>query len=251
MPLGGKEEVQLTLDIVTDYLVAPTKSGKMPPVGELVKFIKMCKARELDPWVGDAFFLGFDSQSGPAWSIITSIQALLKRAEHSGKFDGLEGGIVVLRNDEVQERNGTLGPLAGEQLLGAWAKCYVQGMRIPFSSSINFTAFNLGRSRWKIDPTGMIVKCAKAAVLREAFPTQLGGLFMSEEMDKVSGGHSEVLEGLTSKLKEAKAKRQSLPQAEAPPAEPEPAPEPEKEVEAESAPTEPESGTGRLLKGSW
>lgn len=199
MPLGGKAAVELTFGMVRKFLCTPTKSGKQPSDAEVVKFMMLCRARELDPWVGDAYLIGYDSQNGPQFSLITAVQALLKRAEISPQFDGIESGIVVQTGSGIEHRDGALA-LEGESIVGGWAKIYRKDRKIPYSAVVKFQTFNTGRSQWAKDPAGMIVKCAKAAALREAFPTQLAGLYTDDEMgeisrersDKRSGGGSQI-----------------------------------------------------------
>ena len=184
VPLGEKEPVTLTLMKIAHDIATPTKSGKRPSAGDCLRFLNLCRGRELNPWTGDCFMIGFDSQSGPNFEVITAYQALLKRAERSSNFDGLEGGIVVKTGDTMEHRKGCL-LMKGEILVGGWAKAYRRDRRIPHESVVAFSVYDSGRSRWKIDPGGMITKCAKAAALREAFPNQTAGLYLPEEKDHV------------------------------------------------------------------
>ena len=184
IPLGEKAPIELTLRMIAHDIATPTKSGKRPSEGDCLRFANLCKGRELNPWTGDCFMIGFDSQSGPNFEVITAYQALLKRAERSANFDGLEGGIVVKTGDTMENRKGCL-LMEGEVLVGGWAKAYRRDRRIPHESVVAFSVYDSGRSRWKVDPAGMIQKCAKAAALREAFPNQVGGLYLQEEMDRV------------------------------------------------------------------
>jgi phage recombination protein Bet len=185
MPLGGKAQVELTLSMVRKFLCTPTKTGKLPTDADVVKYMMLCRARELDPWTGDSFLIGYDSQNGPQFSLITAVQALLKRAEVSPHFDGLEAGVLVRTGEGVEHRDGAL-VFDGEELLGGWARCHRKDRKIPFYAAVKFATFNTGRSQWTKDPAGMIVKCARAAALREAFPTQLAGLYTADEMGEIS-----------------------------------------------------------------
>ena len=51
---------------------------------------------------------------------------------------------------------------------------------------MKFSTYNTDQSRWKADPGGMIEKVAKSQALRDAFPTALGGLYVAEEMQRVT-----------------------------------------------------------------
>lgn len=184
-PLGSKVPVQLTTGMVRSFLCAPTRSGHLPSDADIVKFMMLCKARELDPWVGDAYLTGYDTQNGPQFSLITAAQALFKRAEMSEWYDGIESGVIVQRGDDVTHREGDL-VLDGEKLVGGWAKCYRKDRSHPSYDALKLSTFTTGKSRWEKDPAGMIVKCAEASALRKAFPTQLGGLYTREEMEQIS-----------------------------------------------------------------
>lgn len=184
-PLGGKDPIELTIGVVRKFLCTPTKKGKQPDDGQVVRFMMLCKARELDPWVGDAYLVGYDSfNDGPQFSLITAHQALLKRAELCPTYNGLEAGVIVKTGDSVHYRAGDL-VFEGETLLGGWARCHRKDRDVPAYDAIKLSTFDTGLSRWKKDPAGMIVKCAEASVLRQAFPSQNGGLYTRDEMDSI------------------------------------------------------------------
>jgi len=186
MPLGGKAPVELTMAYVKKFLCTPTRNGNIASDAEIVKFMMLCKARELDPWVGDAYLVGYDSKDGPVFSLITAVQALLKRAEMNPDYKGMEYGVVVTNKEGVVSyRDGDLF-FDGETLVGGWARCYRANHDKPTFDALKLATFNTGRSRWEKDPGGMIVKCAQASVLRTAFPTQLGGLYTREELEHMS-----------------------------------------------------------------
>lgn len=183
-PLGSKTAITMKVGTVRSFLCTPSRSGKMPDDSEVIRFLMLCKARELDPWVGDAYLIGYDSNDGPKFSLITAHQALLKRAELCPAFDGLESGVVVKNGDSIEFNRGDL-VFDGQVLIGGWAKCHRKDRSHETYDAVKLSTFNTGKSRWGKDPAGMIVKCAEASVLRTAFPSQLGGLYTREEMDNV------------------------------------------------------------------
>src|SRR5689334_18978646 len=71
VPLGESDPITLTVSRVKQFLCTPTKSGKHPTNEQVVKFIMLCKAQGLNPWLNDAFLVGYDSQDGPTFSLIT------------------------------------------------------------------------------------------------------------------------------------------------------------------------------------
>ncbi len=166
-------------------IAIPTKQGHIPDAIQCMKFMMLCKARHLNPFEGDAYLIGYDTQNGPQFSLITAHQVYLKRAEASESFDGMESGVIVDCDDElISEREGDL-VYEGEKLIGGWAKVYRKDRSRPFYKRLKLSTFNTNRSRWQVDPAGLIVKCTEADALRTAFPTHLGGLYMREELEPI------------------------------------------------------------------
>jgi phage recombination protein Bet len=188
VPLGETEGIKLSVNMVRRYLTTPTKSGATPTDSDVMKFMMLCKARELNPWVGDAYLVGYDGKDGPVFSLITAVQALFKRAESSLFFSGIESGVILkLPSGELEYRQGDFYG-DKEVLLGGWARCFRKDCEVPFYDALKLTTYNTGRSQWAKDPAGMIVKCAEASALRKAFPTQAGGLYTREEMSLTIDG---------------------------------------------------------------
>jgi phage recombination protein Bet len=190
-PLGETEEIHLTVSRIKLIVCQPTRSGALPNEGQILKFMLMCKAGGLNPYVGDAYLTGYDTKDGPEFSLITAIQSLLKRAEASPEFDGIEQGVIVERNGQITERQGDL-VLAGETLIGGWARVHRRDRKIPSYDSVNLDTFDKKRSRWNTDPAGMIVKCAQASALRTAFPSTLAAMYCKEEMDRERESHGQA-----------------------------------------------------------
>lgn len=182
-PLGQEMAIKLTPQIVTNNLCVPTRSGKLPTPAEVINFMMLCRSRSLNPFEGDAFLVGYDAKDGPKFSLITGIQAFLKRSESCPEYDGHRAGIVVMAGGKMQEIEGSLAPAKAE-LLGGWAEVYRSDRKVPIKSTVDISVYNTSRSRWSIDPKGMIRKVALSQALREAFPTRLGGMNSQEEMDR-------------------------------------------------------------------
>jgi phage recombination protein Bet len=187
VPFGTDERIRLSVAIVQKMIAVPTRTGKIPDTTACIKFMMLCRARHLNPFEGDAFMLGYDTQNGPQFSLITAHQVFLKRAEASKGFNGMESGVIVkvaphldVGSTGILEREGDL-VYEDEKLLGGWAKVYRKDREKPFYRRLKLATFNTGRSRWEKDPAGMICKCAEADALRTAFPTHLGGLYIQEE----------------------------------------------------------------------
>lgn len=187
VPFGSKDAIKLTVAMVKAYLAEPTKSGKVCTDRDATKFVALCVARKLNPFEGDAFLIGYDSQAGAKFNLITAHQAFLKRAELSAEYDGMKSGIIVSRKD--RDNRGQLIDLEGDfylegdVLMGGWATVYFKTRKVPMSKRIRLKRFDRGFGVWKEDPAGMICKCAEADALRSSFPTMLGGMYTKEEME--------------------------------------------------------------------
>jgi phage recombination protein Bet len=182
IPLGETVSIKLTIDMVRRFLCVPTKLGKLPDDAEVVKYMMVCRQRKLNPWVGDCYLLGYDTTNkGPKFSIVVAVQALFKRAEIAKEFDGIESGVVVLNGDEVVERQGDL-VLRGEELVGGWAMVYRKDRSKPFYQRLSLRTYSKGTPQWDSDPAGMVVKCAESGALRQAFPSDIGGLYLEQEL---------------------------------------------------------------------
>lgn len=274
IPFGEKEEVSLTIDMVRSFLAVKTKSGKTPSEADIVKFMMLCKFRELNPWTKDAYLIGYDTEGGqgpPSFTLITAIQALEKRAEGNPNFDGIQSGVIVREQEskEIVFREGDI-TFDGEVLIGGWAKVFRKDRDRPFYQALDVKTYDTHKSRWNKDKAGMIVKCAEAGAYRTAFPTQLGHLYTQEEEGVIQAdgqlppmpqgrqafgfdggkeilGAEPVVETTAEVIKEPEAQAEPVVQEE-----PEPGasqnPEPEVEKTANGAQALVESRLGEVVK---
>jgi phage recombination protein Bet len=220
--LGESEPITLTPGMIRNQIATRSKCGNLPEYRDIAAFMMLCRQRRLNPFVGDAYLIGFDETvngvTTTTWTLITAIQALRKRAEIHPQYDGGRHGIIVKNKDTqaIEEVEGAFR-LDNQILLGGWAEGHRKDRSIPTRARLKFTTYDKGYSRWKVDPEGMISKCAEAAALREAFPSDVGGLYLSEEFDshgRYVGDQSKVVDSaprqlgdLTDQLKAAEAER--------------------------------------------
>lgn len=243
-PLGEREEIVLTVAQVRNLLAVKTKSGAVPTARDIVQFMMLCQSQKLNPWTRDAYLIGYDSKNGPVFSLVVGIGALLKRAEASKDFDGIEQGVIYLAKggtDPLYREGDFL--METETLLGGWCRVHRKDCSHPFYDALNLGVYDTNRSIWAKDKAGMIVKCAQASALRMAFPTQLGGLYVSEEFSRMydqdnesrgtTGSMKSILDGRATNGEEAQPdshRRAGHARAEDPP----------KDQATESGPTAPE-----------
>ena len=150
---------------------------------EVAYFMELCRAQRLNPFLNEAYLVKF--KGNPA-QIMVAHKALVKRAEAHPQYDGMEHGVVVLRNGEVHhEQRGAVYAEAGEKLIGGWCKVYRKDRRMPIYAECSLKSMDKGQANWKSMPDLMIDKCAQAAALREAFPDELRSMYVQEEMGSV------------------------------------------------------------------
>lgn len=172
----GGIDIQLDPDTVVNYLVSG--DAQNVTLQEIVLFMQLCKAQGLNPFTREAYLVKYNNS--PA-QVIVGKGALEKRAVRCQRFRGFEAGIIVRRQDgSVDWRTGTF-LLPEEQLVGGWARVYVDGFSHPVEAAVSLNEYNTGKSVWSQKPATMIRKVAKVQALREAFPEDLAGLYEAEE----------------------------------------------------------------------
>jgi phage recombination protein Bet len=181
IPFGGDTKIKLSFNFIRRWIAAKTKRGFEPGEQDVMKFLMVCKAKKLNPFDGDAYLVGYDTNDGPVFSTIVAHQAFLKRAETHPEFDGMESGVIVRQGDEIKELVGDFFP-GGSVLVGGWATVFFVNRRHPMTKRLKLSTYDKGRSLWKSNPEGMIVKCAEADALRSSFPQLIGGMYLREEV---------------------------------------------------------------------
>lgn len=168
------QDVTLSAQIVRDYL---TKGNGNVSDQDLVQFISICKYNQLNPFLNEAYLVKYGQQ--PA-QMIVSKEALMKRADACPNYEGIEGGIIVIRDKKCVELEGCF-MLPTDTLVGGWAKVYRTDRKKPIVAKIALSEYNKKQSLWNEKPSTMIAKTAKVQALREAFPSQLGAMYIAEE----------------------------------------------------------------------
>lgn len=174
------EEVKLSFDIVKNYL---TRGNGSVTQSEVVQFISLCKFNKLNPFLGESYLVKFGSQMA---SMIVSKEAFMKRAEASANYDGFQAGVIVKRKAEnsnvfVEVENEGCFVAEGDTLVGGWAKVYRSDRKYPIVAKVSMKEYDKKQSIWNEKPSTMIRKVALVQALREAFPAQLGAMYIAEE----------------------------------------------------------------------
>lgn len=157
---------------------------------ELELFFYRCQTLQLNPLMpGQIFFIKYGTGPG---TIVIGIDGFRARAQATGKLSGCERG--VMRNDKGV-------------CVGAWANVYRSDWTKPAHEEVSLHEYSTGKGNWLKMPETMIKKVAEVAALRIAFPTDLGGLYISEEMDQADKAKEVNAEVVDRKPSEAQIKR--------------------------------------------
>lgn len=179
------QEIKLTPKIVQEYIVGT--DAKITNQ-EFKLFTELCKVRKLNPFLREAYLIKYTDKQ--AAQIVVGKDAILKRAVLNPNYDGMECGIIILKEDgSIQERQGTF-KLGTEQLVGGWARVYRKDWSHPTYTSVSFSEVAQKKSdgslnsNWNTKGATMVEKVAKVRALRETFVEDLGGMYEAEEMQQ-------------------------------------------------------------------
>ncbi len=181
-PFLSDDPIKLSTAMVLKFHCRPTKSGQKCTEEQAMRFVMLCMARQLNPWEGDAFLVGYDTKDGPEFNLVTAHQAFLKRAEVHPHYNGMDSGVIVNRDGTIFELDGDFH-IGDDILVGGWAKVYRRDRDHVIYRRLKLATFQKPFGRWNTDAAGMIVKCAEADALRSSFPNVMGGMYLREEMD--------------------------------------------------------------------
>lgn len=161
---------------------------------ELAVFLLQCKRTELDPLIKEAFCIPRRQNIAPKgqpenWITKNEFQpaeaGMAARADRFPDYRGIKCA-AVYENDvfEIDSEAGTVvhkfSPNKDRgRLKGAWARCFRADRHTPVEWC-PLSEFMQQTSMWGKAET-MIVKCARAAAWRRAYPNTFGGLYIEEE----------------------------------------------------------------------
>ncbi|MCK5012771.1 MAG: phage recombination protein Bet [Candidatus Omnitrophica bacterium] len=153
---------------------------------EAYVFLQLCKARGLNPFLKEAHLIKY-SHTAPA-TMVVGKDAFTRKAEEHKQFDGFEAGIIVrvAEDTPVEERLGSFME-KGETLLGGWAKVYRKDHKYPSVCTVSFLEYykpgrNGKKNNWDNIPATMIRKVALVQAHREAFSSEMSGMYDQSEI---------------------------------------------------------------------
>lgn len=173
--VASEKMPELDMETIKKY-ICPSATDK-----EAMAFLMLCKCRKLNPFLNEAYLIKYGNADA---TIVVGKDAFMRRAEEHPQFDGFEAGIIVdgagMIEGGFKEDN--------EILLGGWARVYRKDRSRPVTASVSLKEY-IGTKKdgtvskmWREKPATMIRKVAIVQALREAFPTDLGGMYDSSEM---------------------------------------------------------------------
>lgn len=180
--------------ITKDNLAVLEQAGIIPkgtPKAQVEVFAEVARRHGLDPFTKEVHLVGY----GGNYSVIVGINGLRGRASDTGLHAGTDAPQFNVQPDGKYH---TLSTLAVAKKLPETCTVTVykmlQGQRVPFTATVAFSEFTTGRNKWASMPYQMIMKVAESHALRKAFPRQVSGLYLSEEMEQatVDVKHEEV-----------------------------------------------------------
>jgi len=184
--------VELSLGIARDFILSGDSQAKANVSNaELANFIMLAKAMKLNPFLREVYLVKFKGDV----QYITSKDVYLKRASRMPTYQGFKAGVVTINKDGAMSmREGTI-VMDNERLIGGW--CEILDEKRSFGThTVSLREYDKGYSTWKSLKATMIRKVALAQAHKEAYPNELGQLYLAEEMqdrETISEASYEVL----------------------------------------------------------
>jgi len=177
---------------------------------ELKMFLHQCKKTGLDPLAHQIYCVkrwNAKTQQNDT-TIQTGIDGYRVVADRTGKYAGsddyrFDNGLTeyeMLQAEKIQPTTATVTVYK-----------MINNVRCPFTATARWDEYYPGDKQgfmWKKMPFLMLGKCAEALALRKAFPQELSGVYVKEEMEQAETGEPKILaspEILTKKITEKKA----------------------------------------------
>lgn len=142
---------------------------------ELQLFLYQCKRTGLDPLARQIYFQKRHNKqrNKSEMTIVTGIDGYRLTAQRTGEYAGSDDPIF---DSEENPKRATVTVYR-----------MVSNTRCPFTASARWDQYYPGDAQgfmWRKMPHLMLGKCAEALALRKAFPQELSGIYVKEEMDQ-------------------------------------------------------------------
>jgi phage recombination protein Bet len=202
--------VKLDLDIVRNVIAKGNNFSEL----EIYSFIKLCQYQRLNPFLGEAHLIKF----GDNVQMVVGIDVFTNRLDEHPLCEGWKAGLIVERNDELIEREGTFYRKNKETIVGAWFRCKRSDWNQEFPWTITLDEYfrtyydkNSGMQKpmknWAEMPATMLVKCVIASGARKIFTKDFKGTYSHEEIGAEVNGDNIIDIPLDDKKKNDKNKK--------------------------------------------
>jgi phage recombination protein Bet len=150
---------------------------------ELAFFIEMAQEKGISPFSKEiyAYIESPDSPQYRKLTTIIGIDGLAKIAQRSGEFQGFTPTQYFVEVSGSGQWSDVFIPKY-HTLLAIKKGIRRKGWPEVSYLSVPLQAYVKAKGRWAEDPAGMLEKCIKAKLIREVFPDEASGLFISEEI---------------------------------------------------------------------
>jgi len=213
---------KIYLTLVTEQILGRDRNGKLRPIEDSMLLLYHAKKTGLDPLSKQIYGVyRWDSKLGrEKMAIQVGIDGFRAIAERTSRYAGsddikFEEQAPIAKTAE----NATQTNTASSKPLKATATVYkindITGERMPITATARWSEYvqttkdGSPSGMWSKMPYLMLGKCAEALALRKAFPQELSGLYVAEEMNQAD---NKIELGLPDK-KDATEKK-SCPQGE-------------------------------------
>lgn len=157
------------------------------PEAQIKVYAEICEMHQLSPFAGEVHLVKYRGKEGDKYTVIVGIHGMENRAESTSEWAGYGEPQFNYTSDG---RFMTITEVAqsGQPPIS----CRIQAFRIKNGEKIGTWAQVLWKEfagsspMWNQKGIHMIVKCAKAAAIRELFPRQTKGLWTQEEVDSAA-----------------------------------------------------------------
>lgn len=151
---------------------------------EAYVFNQWCSHVGLDPWRRECYLVKFGDE--PATNIVAA-DVYKKRAERNPRYQGRKDGVIVIDKDGNLVDRVSAFVLDTDTIVGGWCKVFVKDYVEPIEARVSFKEYckmkdGKPAAQWRERPATMINKVAVAHGLRDAFPNDLGSMYIAEEM---------------------------------------------------------------------
>ena len=157
---------------------------------EYLMFVGICKRSGLDPFAKQIYFRKYRKKDGGSRvTVITGIDGYRLIAQRTGEYEGQTqpewcGSDGVWKTIWLEKT-----PPAAARV-GVWRKNFREPTYAIAKWSEYYPSQPNERFIWDKMPANQLAKCAEALSLRKAFPSELSGMYVKEEMDQAENSAS-------------------------------------------------------------